>query len=793
MRSLLSKVLSLRAIREMFGKVKRLTPFGTEAAGKVIRLTLFELQKVWFRRGFQLAACALLLIDLFFLWYAYPGDNGKPKLGAYRAFLADTAGMTEEEKTSFTENLKQTIDGVSFVEQVLAMQNSEIGVVFAEQELAANPGLFETYLESYRSGDYLRYTDSLEQESAFLSEIYAEEQEVANYGSYLDSIQNKKDSLNGISIFAARKTGGFASENIRKSAEDFRALSSEGIRWAPSKTVTSAMTNQGTDVLLVLFSFLLVGGLIFEEKQKGLFFVTRCTRYGRGCCILSKLSALFLNCFAGTALLYGVNLLYFGLAAGFPDMTARLQSLAPYRGSSLSISILGFIALSVLTKALVLFAAGAALTAICILSENGTLPYFCGLLLWTASWCLYRFIPAASKAGVLKYVNLFGVLRAEDVYGAYLNLNLFGHPVSRIPLSWLFLCVVLCAGAGCSLLFFIKCERFGYRKALRPVLFRFRPHASAFRHEAYKLLVTNHGLLVLTVFCFLIGCSVFQRVYTPTTQEKYYLDIMLRLEGELTEEKAALIRAESARFQEAFAEIEKIDSSVASGEIDGETGEAMKLKWYGVTAFYPQFRRVEQQLASAQENGSKFLYDTGYLYLFGISGDGALSDFLLLTTGILLAFSQAISMEYQSGAWAVLGATALGKRGVLARKAAVCALAASVFSVIPFVFRWIRIAQVFPTHGLFFSVQNLPCYQGFPAFLPVIALIGLKMLLQAAVGVTLALITAGLSGWRKNHAQTVFFGLLVLCAPVVLAALGLERALVFSLYPIYTCTFLPPS
>ncbi len=753
------------------------------------RLTFFELQKVWYKRSYQFAACVLLLVNLFFLWYTNLGDNRTPELRSYKLFSADTAGMTETEKETFVANLKQTIDGVSFVGQILAMRNSEIGVGFADQEMAENPGVFETYYDLYESGSFLRYTDSLELESRFISEMYAEEGKAADYDSWLDSVQKRKETLNGISVFASQDTDSFASRNIEKSAEDFKSLSSDGIKWTPSKPVVSAMKNVWTDILLILLSFLFIGGLITDEKQKGLFYITRSTMYGRGFCIASKLLALLIHCLSSAAFLYFSNCLYYGFASGWCDVTAKLQSLAPYLESSLPVSILEFIALSVVTKALVLFAVGAVLTAFCILSENMVLPYFGGMLLWAVSWALYRLIPAASKADTVKYVNLFGALRAEDIYGTYLNLNLWGYPVSRITLSWLIIGIVLLVGAALSFLFFVRGEKLGFRQTARPITICFHPHASLFRYEGYKLLVTNHGLLILLVFGFLIGYNTFNRTYTLTTQEQYYQNIMLQLEGEMTEEKADLMEAESERYREAFAEIENIDRLVASGEIDSETGNAMKAKWYGVTAFYPEFQRAEEQLELVRAGGGKFVYDTGYLYLFGVLGGGVLSDFLLLTIGVILAFSHVISMEYQCGAWALLCATASGKRGVIFRKIAVCGLASSVFFALPFVFRWISIARVFPIHGLLFPAQSIPFCQALPSFIPIAALIGLKVLLQAVVGLALAFIMIGLSRWRKNHVQAIFFGLLLLCAPIILAALEFEFAQNFSLYPLYSCAW----
>ncbi len=752
------------------------------------RLTVFELQKIWHKRSFKFSVCVLLLLNIFFLWYTSLGNDRTPELSSYKMFAADTCKMTEQEKDAFVAELKGKIDGVSFVAGILSMQNSEIGARFAEQEMAGKPGVFEKYYDLYQSGNYLRYTNSLELEKLFISEIYAEETRVSNYTSYLESIQSRKDSLNGISVFASQNKDTFAARNIQKSAEDYKALLADGIKWSPSKTITSTMENVWTDILLILLSFLFVGSLITEEKQKGLFYITRSTKYGMGVSIVSKLSALLVHCVAVSAILYLSNYLYFGFTAGWCDLTAKIQSLAPYMESALPINILEFMVLSVLTKALVLFGVGAVLIAFCILSENMVLPYFAGFVFWAISWLLYRFVPAASKFSAVKYINIFGALRAENLYGAYLNLNIGEFPFSRTFLTWIIIAIVAIAGIIFSYLFFLKGEKLQLKKTAKHFLFRFRPHVSLLRHEGYKILFSNHGLAILLLFCILIGYNTFHRTYYPTTQEQYYQNIMLQLEGALTEEKAALIESEAARYQEAFAEIEKIDQMVAANKIDQEVAETMKIKWNSVTAFYPAFQRVEGQLELVQKNGSCFIYDTGYLYLLGVLDENRMSDFLLLTLGIILAFSNVISVEYQTGAWKLLCAATKGKKGILREKTVVCSLAAGLFSVVPFVCRLINIARTFPIHGLFYSGQSIPFYQNMPRFMPVIALLVLKLLIQVATGLLLTFAVMLLSGWRKSHVQTMFFGFLLLCAPVILAVLGFTFAQYLSLYPIYTCT-----
>ena len=505
--------------------------------------------------------------------------------------------------------------------------------------------------------------------------------------------------------------------------------------------------------------------------------------------IISKLSALLVDCLLASAVFFFSDVLFFGYSSGMCDVTAKLQSIAPYMESAVNINIIKFMLLSVLTKALVIFGVGAVLTALCIMLESIVPPYFIGAALWTIGWALYRFVPAASALSAVKYVNIFGTLRTEELYGKYLNLNICGIPVSRLLLAWLVIAAAVSAGIILSLISYLKWEKLELKRAAARLRFGFRPHDSVFRHEGYKILIAEKGLLILLLFSILMGYNIFHRSYHPTTEERYYQNIMLRLEGTLTEEKRSLIEAEKARYREAFSEIEKIDRMTAANEIDSETAKAMKIKWNSVTAFYPAFQRVEAQAELVRKNGGCFIYDTGYLYLLGELDENRVGDFLLLTLGILFTFGSVMSVEHETGVWGILCATAKGKKRILQSKAAVCGISAGIFSQIPFVCRFVSISMTFPIRGLLYPAGSIPVYQNMPQFIPAAALLLFKMRVQAAVGLTLTFEVTALSAWRKNHVQVMFFGFVLLCAPLVLSVLGFTFAQYFSMYPLYTWAF----
>lgn len=753
----------------------------------MLPLIPFELSKIWRKRSFLLSVCVLLLIHLFLLWYTTLPNEKTPPLSAYKTLCAELSGKNEVEKGDYIAELKEKLDGVCFVQNILAMQSfqNEMGSILAEQELQSNPGIFEKYYQLYQRGNYLKFTASLEQEQAFIDEVYNEQQKVSGYGAYLESIQENKDTLGGISIFEGQGKDTYSSRNLEKSAADYAGLTDGNIRFTPSKGLTSAMQGVWIDLLLVLGMMLFVGTLITEEKDKKLFFITRSTKHGVLHSIAAKLAALFMHCVLLTALFYTSSIAFLGFSAGWFHPGAALQSMAVFTESSLPISILGYILLSILTKAFVLFGIGAVLTIFCILSGIAALPFLAGAGMIGGSALLYYLIPAGSVFSVFKYLSPVGLMKTENLYGGYLNFNMFGYPVSRLSLSLVLIVLICIAGVVGSLLLFCRMQSFEVRKLRLPFSVPFRPHTNILWHESYKLLITSRGLLILLLFAFLLAYQSLGRTYTPSVGEQYYQSIMAELEGDLTDEKESLVLSEKARYEEALQEIEQIDRMVSAGELSADTAKTLKSQANMTLAFYPAFQRVEAQYEYIKSDGGSFVYDTGYLYLMGILEDVFSVDFLILSMGIIIAVSGAISMEYQADSLYLIGATKTGKRKILLYKAVICTLMAALLTLVPTLCRIYRISAVYPMHSLGAATQSIPNFSGFALPVPILCFILLFVFSQIFSVVLVTLITMAISIWRKNQAQTVFFALLVLAVPMLLKLLGFEIAKWFSLYPLY--------
>lgn len=753
----------------------------------IVRLTAFELIKIWQKRSFILSCCVLLAVNLFLTWYIYLPNEETPPMSAYKALNNDISTMSEVERGEYITELKDRIDGINFVESIQSLRamGNEMGDTLAEEKLDDAPGVFEKYYESYQNGNYLLYTDSLSQESAFINELYEEYSKVSGYSEYLASVQKNRVTLEGISIFQDSGKTDFTSRNIEKSAADYAALEKVQLRWQPSKGISAVMESRITDILLFSGVLLFVGGLITEEKEKGLFHISRATRHGISASIISKLLAMLIHCVGMTVAMLGVGLLFSSATMGLGDLTVSIQSLAPYMESSLSISVLEYIVLSVLTKSITLFCFGAMLTGLAIYCSKGFAPYFAGLGMIGLSGALCFGIPAYSILNPLKYMNFIGFMETEQLYGAYLNLNILGWPVSRLALTLAVLGIAVLVSAAACLCLFLQGGNLELAKTPHSLPICFKPHNNLFRHEAYKLLITNKALLILLCFAVLLGYYGCSQKYYSSAGEQYYQSMMQQLEGELDDNKENLILSERERYEEAYLKLSQIDALTESGKLDSAASEAMKLEWEAVLTFYPSFQRVEQQYERVKQNGGEFVYDTGYLYLFGKMDDSFLINLLLLSVCMVLAFYNGISMEYKRKSWELLGASKAGRRKIIMRKLWICIICAMAMTLVPWIFRSICISKVFPLAEWHTLIQNIPAFEGVCIKMPVICFTLIVIISQMLAVMLTGILTLGISAWRRNDIQAMFFSLLLLVIPLVLKLMGLEPTGWFSVYPVY--------
>ena len=212
-------------------------------------------------------------------------------------------------------------------------------------------------------------------------------------------------------------------------------------------------------------------------------------------------------------LLVGENIIFYGLTVGFGDVTRSIQSVYGYMESCLKINVWQYMVLSVVTKAMVMFAISTILIFVAVITKHVFAMYLAGGLVALVAALAYGLIPAYSTWSWAKYLNFVGILKTQNLYGAYLNLNIAGEPVSRTKLSLIILMVYIIIGTLAAVISFLKFNNMEYVKTGITLHKRKKVPGNLMGHECYKIMIVNSGLIVFIIFSMLIGYKIFSKQY----------------------------------------------------------------------------------------------------------------------------------------------------------------------------------------------------------------------------------------------------------------------------------------
>lgn len=500
-----------------------------------------------------------------------------------------------------------------------------------------------------------------EEQQLTLTYYKQELEERENYPLFLD---NLKKYVAGSSILFSSKS--FLAKNASKELEDYKPMDNIRITDAPSLGINQYCTVTWADYMLIVFGVFLCLYFITREKEMELLPLMKCTKGGFRFLFVRRLLVVFLV----LLLLYLIGhigkLLVCRSLYGFGDLSRSVQSVYGLQNSVLTCNVGVFLVLTTIAKACAVLVVIAVMFMVC--SGFRRLVPTCAVMLSViiAETVFYLLIPKASVLAGLKYINIIALLDAKTWVGNYLNLNFFTVPINRLPLSMLFVVLVIGGGVVMAWVSFAKrvlkeprCFKKLFHKRRKPKPAKASLH-SLFFWENYKLLRLQGGIVV---FFILVTISVLS--YRPDSMffsdldEEYYKMYHEQLAGRLTPDKEELIAKEKAEYDKVINDYNiNVDNMVQQMFLD----ELVMAKLQG----YDAFQRIYEIYEYIKEQDTReFVYDTAYSYLFTEKGKKQgllLMGGLLLT--VLIAFSGIVVNEKVKGMNGMLAATPKGRRKV---------------------------------------------------------------------------------------------------------------------------------
>ena len=368
--------------------------------------------------------------------------------------------------------------------------------------------------------------DALVEKMTLLNDLISQQNYINRYDDFINNMQIRADNQLSFSIFA--EPDSFAYNNIQQTPLDFQHLKGVELYAGNNTFAENATQFQITDYLMIVLVALTCILLFYTERENGLYPLVRSTKNGRTSTIVAKLFAVIAVTVVTTILFYLSNILITGIYFGFGDMSRYIQSIGIFMNCSLKISIFEYLILWILGKTLTL--------------------------------CAFSFF---------KYVNIVYFLSNNNLFGEYLNVNIFSNPVNIIMVWTVVVTTLALVGFFGSVTAFTKTSQISKKSSIISAIaeflqkhYRIRGSVKIYSGEAYKHYKISFAMVILIILVLFAVSNLNDdlSIRFNDASESAYCDYMEDVEGVIDSDTENYLAKEQQYFDDLETERNEIFS-----------------------------------------------------------------------------------------------------------------------------------------------------------------------------------------------------------------------------------------
>lgn len=363
---------------------------------------------------------------------------------------------------------------------------------------------------------------------------------IEQYPAYLETVQEQASKMRKFSIFSDKDS--FSYRNIMKTGEDFKRCEGITVEIGTEWGIHVMNSYFVGDLTVLIAVFLVINILFWQEKEKGLYPMIRCTRNGRGKLMTRKVIVL------GVITVVLCLLFYIPIVAicwkmfGFGDVNRSIQSISSFRECILPLTIKDYILLFVGMKTLAIVGFAFCIACACIwFAGMGQVFALIGVIGGVGYVCFHS-IPALSVWNFFKYINPSAFLDAEGMIGVYQNISIFGYPVNRIVLSVSILGGMSFVGCVGVIVGFVRRNAVLHAASSSKIMEWIRKRMHYYRtiyltkQEWIRFLIQRKGILLLACVVWIAMTSIQQKESFYESKVMNYRTLVKEHQGPLTED-----------------------------------------------------------------------------------------------------------------------------------------------------------------------------------------------------------------------------------------------------------------
>lgn len=666
------------------------------------KLSALECKKVWKDHRFWMLLLFLLVLHCFLLYRNEMRKNGYPP-SVYCALYVQLSEMRPEEAALYVERRGEMLQYLQYApfEEGLKrpVWNSSWPDRLYTEEVWTDMGLFDC--------------------------VGKEVGAVVERDRQIAEILETTEKLGTIGLFQAKEDG-YTRKNREKTAADFSTAKSIPVtELQPEQGIRLAMENGVGDAFVLLLIFFVADLMVFQGYENGLETVIAASKHGRRDVMFSRGAALFFCAGLIWGAVFGSSLFCGACWYSLGDLGRPVQLLSDYVTCLWDLSVGGLLVLTFLGKWLVFGATGLFLLCVMRLRRGILMPSGAVFALFWVEYFLWKGIADSSLYRLLRYLNLYYLLRPDMAFGIYRNLNLLGQPVS----GWVIWSVAAAGLAMGSGIFLIAVRKVLPKKAQRGKLVsvsmavrkrmagqrKGRPHSWA-KHllaaEFYKAWrMQGIFLLFAVVLTFQIWNYSGKELFLGIS-ERLYQNYLMKWQREIDgrdEELRELIREEEKEVQEALRQ--------------AGASQAAELRYEAFSRAQARFYEL-QRVAGVRTAHPWLIYDGAYKLLVDDpeqdAATGCLAFLLLLITAVRMT-----GYEHQSGMRVMLRTMSRAGGRYFLDKILVLGSVCLVILLIVYMPDFWLIGKTWGWDAISVPVYSLPAYGGFPLTVSIGGYLGL--------------------------------------------------------------------
>lgn len=217
-----------------------------------------ELQKVFLTRSTILIFVGLLILNGFLLYKRETSNMIQPQ--SYVKIYNDLVKKSPEQQEKY---LKQGLDELDIIGRISLSESGGPNLAALSPEEKQD---LDKYMEMYKKGNYLLYTDSIFKEENLYSEILDEFNQVNSYEKNLKKIISDAQDQLAVSIFST--PGTFSHRNISKTSDDMKSLLTQKPELGISNGINMATEFVGSDLIVTLLILFICLSAFLQKKRK---------------------------------------------------------------------------------------------------------------------------------------------------------------------------------------------------------------------------------------------------------------------------------------------------------------------------------------------------------------------------------------------------------------------------------------------------------------------------------------------------------------------------------------------